>query len=308
MPIFLSGKSPSKVFEYYPMLSKSTLLHLRFPFSFFLMPVFCFAASIAFSGDWLRLCLTFGILHLLVYPASNGYNSYYDKDEESIGGLEKPPQVSKQLLHVSLLMDGFALLLSLFVSVWFALGVLLYGLVSKAYSNDAIRLKKMPWLGWLTVGFFQGAFTFFIVYQGITLVNITQLLEGKILWAALLSTVLLLGSYPMTQVYQHEEDARRGDLTISRMLGIRGTFLFTGITFTLATAGYVSYFNYYFSFSIALLFVAILSPVVLFFGWWFWQVLSDSSQANFKNTMRLNLYSAICMNVFFVGLGMWLHL
>ena len=290
------------------MLSKSTLLHLRFPFSFFLMPVFCFAAGVAFSGDWLRLLLTFGILHLLVYPASNGYNSYYDKDEDSIGGLEKPPPVSKQLLYISLLMDGIALLLSLVVSVWFALGILLYGLVSKAYSNDAIRLKKMPLLGWLTVGVFQGAFTFFMVYQGVALVNIGQLLEGKVFFAALLSTVLLLGSYPMTQVYQHEEDARRGDLTISRMLGIRGTFWFTGGAFTLATVGYVWYFYQYFNLQIALAFVATLSPVVLFFGWWFWQVLQDATQANFKNTMRLNLYSAICMNVFFVGLGIWLQL
>ncbi|WP_045113511.1 UbiA family prenyltransferase [Microscilla marina] len=289
------------------MLSKSTLLHLRLPFSFFLMPVFCFAAGIAFSGDWFRLLLTFGILHLMVYPASNGYNSYYDKDEESIGGLEQPPPVSKQLLYVSLLIDGIALLLSLLVSLWFTLGILLYGLVSKAYSNDTIRLKKMPVLGWLTVGVFQGGFTFLIVYQGVALASMTQLMEGKILFAALLSTVLLLGSYPMTQVYQHSEDARRGDLTISRMLGIRGTFLFTGGAFALATMGYVWYFSQYFSIHVAFAFVATLSPVVLFFGWWFWQTLQNPRQANFKNTMRLNLYSAICMNVFFIGLGIWLQ-
>lgn len=287
------------------MLSKSTLLHLRFPFSFFLMPVFCFSAGIAFSGDWLRLVLVFIILHLMVYPASNGYNSYYDKDEESIGGLETPPPVSKQLLYVSLFIDGTALLLSLLVSYWFALGILLYGLVSKAYSNDTIRLKKMPLLGWLTVGVFQGAFTFFIVYQGVASAEIEQLLTGKVSYGALLSTVLLLGSYPMTQIYQHEEDARRGDLTISRMLGIKGTFLFTGAAFGLATVGYVWYFTYYFSLIAALVFVVTLLPVVMFFTWWFWQVLRDPAQANFKYTMRLNLFSAICMNIFFIGLGIW---
>ena len=287
------------------MLSKSTLLHLRFPFSFFLMPVFCFAAGIAFSDNWLNLLLVFVILHLMVYPASNGYNSYYDKDEDSIGGLEKPPPVSRQLLYVSLLIDGAALLLSLVVSKWFALGILLYGLVSKAYSNDTIRLKKMPVLGWLTVGIFQGAFTFLMVYQGVASANIEQLLTGKVMYGALLSTVLLLGSYPMTQVYQHEEDARRGDLTISRMLGIKGTFLFTGVAFALATAGYVWYFTYYFSITIAFVFVSSLSPVVVFFGWWFWQALKDSRQASFQHTMRLNLFSAICMNAFFIGLGVW---
>lgn len=289
------------------MISKSTLLHLRFPFSFFLMPVFCFAAGVAFSGDWLRLGLVFVILHLMVYPASNGYNSYYDKDEDSIGGLEKPPPVSKELLYTSLGIDGIALVLSLLVSIEFTIGILLYGLVSKAYSNDAIRLKKMPILGWITVGVFQGAFTFMMVYQGITLVSIEKLLEGKVLYGAILSTVLLLGSYPMTQVYQHEEDARRGDLTISRMLGIKGTFLFTGAAFGLATGGYVWYFTQYFSLNLAMVFVASLFPVVIFFGWWFLKVLKDVKQANFKYTMRLNLLSAIFMNLFFIGLAIWLQ-
>lgn len=290
------------------MISKSTLLHLRFPFSFFLMPVFCFAAGVAFSGDWLRLGLVFVILHLMVYPASNGYNSYYDKDEDSIGGLEKPPPVSKELLYASLGIDGIALILSLLVSIEFAIGILLYGLVSKAYSNDAIRLKKMPILGWITVGVFQGAFTFMMVYQGVASVSIEKLLEGKVLYGAILSTLLLLGSYPMTQIYQHEEDARRGDLTISRMLGIKGTFLFTGAAFGLATGGYAWYFTQYFSLNLAMVFVVSLFPVVVFFGWWFLKVLKDVKQANFKYTMRLNLLSAIFMNLFFIGLAIWLQI
>ena len=289
-------------------ISKSTLLHLRFPFSFFLMPVFCFAAGVAYSGDWWRLTLVFVILHLMVYPASNGYNSYYDKDEDSIGGLEKPPPVSKELLYTSLMIDGIALILSLLVSIEFTIGILLYGLVSKAYSNDAVRLKKMPILGWITVGVFQGAFTFLMVYQGVAQVSLEKLLEGKVLYGAILSTVLLLGSYPMTQIYQHEEDARRGDMTISRMLGIRGTFLFTGAAFGLATGGYVWYFTQYFSLNTALVFVTTLFPVVLFFGWWFLKVLKDTQQANFKYTMRLNLLSAIFMNLFFVGLAVWLQI
>lgn len=290
------------------IISKSTLLHLRFPFSFFLMPVFCFAAGVGFAGDWWRLLLIFVILHLMVYPASNGYNSYYDKDEDSIGGLEKPPPVSKELLYTSLIIDGLALLLSLLISIEFAVGILLYGLVSKAYSNDAIRLKKMPVVGWITVGVFQGAFTFLMVYQGVAQVNLSTLLEGKVLYGAILSTVLLLGSYPMTQIYQHEEDARRGDMTISRMLGIRGTFLFTGLAFGLATGGYMWYFTQYFSLRLAIVFVVSLFPVVLFFGWWFLKVLKDAQQANFKYTMQLNLLSAICMNLFFMGLGVWLQM
>src|SRR5690554_7006697 len=41
-------------------------------------------------------------------PASNGYNSYFDKDEESIGGLETPPPINKALLHYSFFFDAIA--------------------------------------------------------------------------------------------------------------------------------------------------------------------------------------------------------
>ena len=53
----------------------STLRLLRLPFSFFLMPVYWFALSQVVEKDWTRAILIFVILHLLVYPASNGYNS-----------------------------------------------------------------------------------------------------------------------------------------------------------------------------------------------------------------------------------------
>ena len=85
-------------------MNKSTLLHLRIPFSFFLMPFFCFAVSQVETVNWTEAIIAFLAIHLFLYPASNGYNSYYDKDEESIGGLEAPPPVDKQLLIASLVL------------------------------------------------------------------------------------------------------------------------------------------------------------------------------------------------------------
>lgn len=72
-------------------------------------------------------------IFFLVYPASNGYNSYFDKDEKSIGGLKNPPPVNKGLYYTSLTLDLFALMLSYFkISPWFAGLLLVYGLASKA--------------------------------------------------------------------------------------------------------------------------------------------------------------------------------
>ncbi|MEP7110351.1 MAG: prenyltransferase, partial [Ferruginibacter sp.] len=136
------------------MLFRSTIQLLRFHFSFFLMPVYWFALSQTISINTGDAILIFIILHLLVYPASNGYNSYMDRDTESIGGIKNPMQPTRQLFYVSILLDAAGILLSCFISRWFVLGIVSYILASRAYSYRGIRLKRYPVTGYLTVIFF----------------------------------------------------------------------------------------------------------------------------------------------------------
>lgn len=280
------------------MIKKSTLLHLRIPFSFFLLPIFLFAmATAGFRMDY-NSWLVFAILHLLLYPASNGFNSYYDKDEKSIGGLQNPPPVSRQLLIISLFLDFIAILLALSLNFGFGLMIFVYGLVSKAYSHPSIRLKKYPVLGLITIGIFQGFFTFLMVIKGISAIDWKGLEDYFV--PATLSTILLLGSYPMTQVYQHQEDRQRGDITISIKLGILGTFHFTALLFTLSVVLYIFYFIQYYSLIMAFLFPIFLSPTLFYFAFWYLKVMKQQAQANFKNTMRLNFISSLCLNIFFL--------
>lgn len=280
-------------------MKKSTLLHLRIPFSFFLLPVFLFAAAVLQNFEWANFLLVFFILHFLLYPASNGYNSYFDKDEQSIGGLKSPPKVSKQLYNTSLALDVLALALGLLISIEFSVMLLVYGLVSKAYSHPSIRLKKMPIIGWLAAGVFQGYFTVLMTCLGLGDLTMSDLMDVRIQLAGALSTMLLFGSYPMTQVYQHEEDGRRGDKTISLMLGIRGTFHFTAIFFSISVALYVWFFLTFYDSLTAVLFVASLLPVLAFFLVWYFQVRNDPANADFERTMRLNMLSGLCLNLFF---------
>ncbi|MEK6782812.1 MAG: UbiA family prenyltransferase [Bacteroidota bacterium] len=283
------------------MFSKSTLLHLRIPFSFFLMPVYLFALGISPNFNEPRLIWSFIIVHLFLYPASNGYNSYFDKDEGSIGGLKNPPPVNKGLYYMSLLFDVIAIVLGVIkISLLFAVMLLMYGLASKAYSHPSIRLKKSPISGLLTVAFFQGFFTFLLCYVGINDFGLENLLNSRVLIPAALSSIILTGTYPMTQIYQHEEDAKRGDRTISFWLGIRGTFMFVLVVFTMAAAGYVIFFNRFYSLRYGIYFLLFLAPVVIYFLIWFYLVLKIPTKANHQNTMRLNFISALCLNAFFI--------
>lgn len=279
----------------------STLLHLRIPFSYFLLPVYLFSLGISPNFTERGMLWTFIIVHLLLYPASNGYNSYFDKDEKSIGGLKNPPPVNKSLYYVSLLFDMAAVVLAWWkISFVFAMMILVYGLISKAYSHPVIRLKKYPVMGWLTVGIFQGFFAFIMCYMGINNFEIENVMHARILIPAALTSVMLLGNYPMTQVYQHEEDAKHGDKTMSMMLGIRGTFIFVQVVFGFAAAGFALYFNSFYTAQFSYAFLMALAPVVLFFMIWFFQVWNNPAKADHSRTMWLNFISATCLNVFFV--------
>ena len=284
------------------MLSRSTWLHLRIPFSFYLLPVFLFSLAISPTINVYRTVIVFIVLHVFLYPASNGYNSYFDKDEKSIGGLKNPPKVSHRLYIMSLIFDAFAIVLGLVLSWQFASMLFVYGLVSKAYSHPSIRLKKYPYRSWFIAGFFQGAFTFGMCYIGLNDNGFNVLNSSLVVIPALLSSTILWGSFPMTQIYQHEEDRKRNDITLSYILGIKGTFYFTGVVFTASAAGYWWYFATTYKVLYAWVFLIAMLPIITYFLSWFLQVLKDESMADHSHTMRLNFISSLFLNLFFIYL------
>lgn len=283
------------------MLQKSTIQLLRFHFSFFLMPVYLFALSQLPQPDWPDALLIFFILHLLVYPASNGYNSFMDRDVDSIGGIKKPLLPTQQLFRVSLVMDGIALVFSLIIDVYFAIGVLLYILASRAYSYRGVRLKKYPLLGYFVVIIFQGAVTFWLVYHGSHLGKTWQVpVSGMIA-----SSLLIGGFYPLTQVYQHEADRQDGITTISMMLGYRGTFIFTGIVYSFAFAVLAWHFISGLEPGQFILLQIFMLPVLVYFFIWAIRVWKDKGKANFTNTMKMNVLASCCTNAAFLILLIW---
>jgi 1,4-dihydroxy-2-naphthoate polyprenyltransferase len=277
---------------------QSTFQLLRFHFSFFLMPVYWFALSQVKNINWPNAILVFIILHLLVYPASNGYNSFMDRDTSPIGGLKNPLQPTKQLFFVTVIMDVTALILSCIISFVFAIGIFFYILASRAYSYRKIRLKKFPILGYLTVIIFQGAVTFFLVFHGS---SSNHSLNVPVL-AMIASSLLIGGFYPLTQIYQHEEDRKDGVITISFLLGYNGTFVFTGIVYAFAFIVLALYFYLKSNFLNFIILQIFMLPVIVNFFLWFSKVKKNNSDANFKNTMQMNLLASIFTNLGFITL------
>lgn len=287
-------------------LDKDTVKLLRIPFSYFLMPVFLFATGRAEVIEWWRVLLVFLSLHLFIYPASNGYNSYIDRDETAIGGLENPPMPTRNLFYASLLFDIIGLSIAYIVDIRFFVLLVAYMLASRAYSSPQIRLKKYPIIGFLTVMLFQGGLTFSFVYYGVSGYAKDLLFTH---WAAIAgSSLLIAGVYPLTQIYQHEEDEESGDKTLSIMLGYRGTFIFSLVMFVLAAICLYVEFMRSDELYLFFIFLAFLLPVVLYFNRWMLQVWKDTDAADFKNTMRMNMIAATCMNLAFITMIILKHI
>src|ERR1035437_2175898 len=279
---------------------KSTIQHLRLPFSFFLMPVFLFALSQAPFINWQSTIIAFVILHLFIFPSSTGYNSYQDRDETSIGGLKHPPKVTKNLFYVTLMLDFIGVVCGLFVSVYFSLFVLIFILMSRAYSYRNVRLKKYPVIGFLTVFIFQGAFVYLMASSAIVKFSIEDFFTLNNIICMSVASLFMGSIYPLTQIYQHEADKKDGVISISYKLGYIGTFVFSAILFLIATIFLFYYFNLKHQQIALVLFLFIMLPVITKLSIWFNKVRKDSANANFENTMTMNLLTSTCMNLYFV--------
>jgi len=276
---------------------KSTIQLLRIPFSINLLPIFLFAIYTADQISWWKLALIFIVIHFIFYPASNAYNSFMDRDTGAIAGIEKPPKPTQQLYYASIVLDLLGLLISAFISMPFLVINLLLVLLSRAYSWRGIRIKKYALAGFVMVALAQGGASFLNMYMGMNEVGIDAISSG--VWRnTIVASLFVAAIYPITQIYQHEEDESNGDMTISRLLGIRGTFLFSGFIFILANV------LLYFSLELRpfIIFELVMLLPMVYFIYWMLITWDDFTKANFKRTMTMALSAAMAMNIGFLAI------
>jgi 1,4-dihydroxy-2-naphthoate polyprenyltransferase len=278
---------------------RNTVKHLRFPFSFFLLPVFLFALSQAPEINWPTTMLGFVLLHFFIFPSSNGYNSYQDRDESSIGGLKHPPKVSVKLYYATWLFDITAAVSSLFVSVTFSLFIIVFITMSRLYSYRGIRLKKYPFIAFIIVFIFQGGFVFLMASESIMPHSFREFFTEDNFICMMISSLFIGSMYPLTQIYQHESDKKDGVTSISYKLGYTGTFVFSGMLFALAVILFFVFLQRKNQLNVLPVFLLLILPVMIHLGKWFGRVRKDHRNADYENTMTANILSSSAMNLFF---------
>ena len=273
------------------------LSHFRILFSFLLLPVYLLALATVEEIRMAPALLSFAILHGLVYPSSNAYNSLQDKDTGPIGGIENPGKVPPSVGWITLLVDVVAVLLSFDISTLFAGCIVLYIVLSRLYSYRGVRLKKYPVLGYLTVTLSQGALVYFASYIAIS-GNPVAPVPGMVV-----STLLIGAFYPVTQIYQHKQDREDGVRTLSALLGVRGTFVYCALLYLFS---FLVLGNWFYEKDRLLhfgLLLALFSPVLFWFLQWAWQCFKNPAFADYRHTMRMSWRAAVCTNIAFLILS-----
>lgn len=199
----------------------AAIVHLRLHFQVLLAPIFLWGLLLAGSRPDGRTWVVFIAYHVFLYGGATAFNSAYDRDTGPVGGLRRPPPVDPLLLPWSLGILLSGLLLSL-VRPRTAFPYFLVLLLALAYSHPAVRLKARPWASLLTIAIGQGVLPCLAGWLSTTRPNGDWRLA---LLAAVSAAFVAIAFYPLTQLYQVEEDRQRGDRTIAVVLGVDHSFL-----------------------------------------------------------------------------------
>jgi 1,4-dihydroxy-2-naphthoate octaprenyltransferase len=290
---------------------KDLLLHLRLHWQVMLAPLFLWGSVLA-AGENARALITlefwlvFFIFHVLFYGGATALNSYYDQDEGPVGGLWEPPRVTHDLLMFSVGLQVLGLVLLFLISLPLFGLALVMGVVGNAYSHPAIRLKAYPWTSLLAVSIFQGmggtAAGWLYATQ-----DLQSLLTMKAISGLLAAALIITGFYPLTQVYQREEDRKQGVISFAVYAGEK-CFPLAIVCFLSAAAlmGYLAW-RYFGPWQTLAAVVGLVGLAVLVAVWWRGY---DESQVrtNYLWMMRLGYLMTGGFLVFVISLlvpGLW---
>ncbi|ACZ42208.1 UbiA prenyltransferase [Thermobaculum terrenum ATCC BAA-798] len=280
---------------------RDLFVHLRLHFQILLSPVYLWGWLLAGGSLGWDQCLGYIALHVFLYGGATALNSYYDRDTGPVGGLLHPPPVSGYLLPFSLACKLIGFLIACTISPGFALAYIVFAALSVAYSHPRIRLKSSPWSSTTAIGLGQGLVVFlagWLAERG----DLSGVMSIRGTIGAMTAIFIILGLYPLTQIYQIEEDTKRGDRTLAVAIGPAKCFIWA---ISLQTIGgsllaYVlakSYSGWYAGIALA---GTALQAILL--TYWSRRFDERAIISNYKQVMRLSAVTGISLTVYLLWL------
>ncbi|MEX0646747.1 MAG: UbiA family prenyltransferase [Balneolaceae bacterium] len=203
------------------------IIHLRLHYQVLILSGgYLLGGLMADQMDPVRFGEQFLNVHILLFGGATAYNSFWDKDTGPIGGLKFPPEMKPWMHKFSLLFMflgwGFAAFTGPEYFIIYGLSLLFFWL----YSTPHARWKGHPYLSLVAIGMstgFNSVLLGFLAAGGV--------ISSIVLLCATGTAFILLSLYPVSQIYQVEEDAKRGDQTFAIRYDIKGVKSFFVMTF-----------------------------------------------------------------------------
>lgn len=147
-------------------------------------------------------------------------NSVFDKDEGDIGYLLAPPPLPKHLLAFSIALLAAGQVLAFALPPAFRIAYAICFVLSILYSVPPFRFKAVAGVDWLINMWGFGTLTPFAAWAATG-----RPLDAGHALVLLAFCPLFAGLYPLTQLYQLDEDRGRGDRTLALLLGLKASLL-----------------------------------------------------------------------------------
>jgi 4-hydroxybenzoate polyprenyltransferase len=269
------------------------ILHLRLHYQFFILSGgYLLGGLLADQMNTTQFWLQFLNVHVLLFGGATAYNSYWDKDEGPIGGLKNPPKMTRWMHPVSLLFMftgwAWAAVTGWVYFIIFGISLLLFWL----YSTPHARWKGNPHLSLFAIAVSTG---FNSVLLGFWAAGGSASATTTILFSSLGAALILLSLYPVSQIYQSDEDRKRGDVTFFIRYGVSEVkIFFTGCFLSGLIILTVNFYAVYKIPAVILFTTGLLSFVIL----QYFISRLRGEQKEYKNVMNIKLFASLSFVLF----------
>lgn len=276
------------------------ILHLRLHYQFFILSGgYLLGGYLSDEMYEARFWIQFLNVHMLLFGGATAYNSWWDKDEGAIGGLKHPPKMEKWMHPISLLFMFSGWVWSVFTGFEYAV---VYGtslLLFWLYSTPHARWKGKPLLSLVAIAVSTG---FNSVLLGLWAAG--GVLSTAVLLSSLGASMILLSLYPISQIFQINEDRNRGDETFTAHYGLGSTKKFFVISYL---------------FGLSLLSVGlylaegVIGPILFILGSFSFLIIRrminpmEGRKAEYKNVMKTKFFASLSFVLFLMAAGTVKH-
>ncbi|MEX0684647.1 MAG: UbiA family prenyltransferase [Balneolales bacterium] len=223
----MNQKIPTRIKPWRQVLD--FIIHLRWHYQVFILSGCYLLGGLYYAGnpEWPVFAVQFINVHLFLFGGATAYNSFWDKDKGRIGGLKHPPGMTKWMHPASLMLQFFGLLLALPLGYYYSGVYLISMIMFWLYSTPLAKWKGRPWLSMVAISVSTGVCAFLLGHFA---------LGGSpdpwLLLPATGCSLILLSLYPVSQIFQMDEDLERGYHTFAITYGLQGIKRFFVAAFT----------------------------------------------------------------------------